>query len=298
MFSLVILAAGLGSRYGGIKQVKGFGLHNEKILEYSIYDAIKVGFTEVIFIIRKEHHQIFKEEFESKISKHIQVKYAFQEIDSFLPANFDTKERKKPWGTAHALLTCKDIIKNPFAVINADDLYGTDSFIKAIDFLKPAQSKMCSLIGYEINKTLSSHGTVSRGVCDFDVNGNLIKVTERLKIYRRKSDNQIVYFDNENEYNLAEDTIVSMNFFCFDTSIFKYIELGFNNFLQTIKDRLKSEYYLPLVVDELINNYNYTCKVIQSNSQWYGVTYIEDDSLIKEGIKNLIDNKVYPEKLW
>ena len=295
--SLIILAAGLASRYGAAKQIEGFGLHNELIVEYSIYDAIYAGFGEVVFVIRKELLDFFQTNVEPKIKDKIIIKYAFQEFNIGIGTFIKNPERVKPWGTAHAVLCCKDIVHNPFAVINADDFYGRDSFIKAYNYLQNIQDSEACIIGYELDKTLSENGTVSRGVCEIDNNFNLINITERLKIYKNKEQN-IVYEENLETYPLNKDTFVSMNFFCFNMAFFKIAATEFHHFLALKSNELKSEFYLPMVVDKMIHNYNFNCKVIPCREQWYGVTYKEDAQILRIGIKQMIIENKYPEHLW
>lgn len=294
--SLVILAAGLASRYGSDKQIEGFGLNNELILEFSIYDAIYAGFDEVIFVIRPELHNYLKENIEPKIVSKIKVQYIYQLIDSFTNGYSYTKDRIKPWGTAHAVLCCKNAINNPFAVINADDFYGRDSFVKAYQFLQNINEQSLSIIGYELSKTLSDHGSVSRGICEIGDQNNLLSVTERLKIYKKQDDN-IVYFENDEEFTIPKNTLVSMNFFCLHHSFFEIAEKEFHHFLSHSNLELKKEFYLPLVVNKMIKNHNYKCLLIPCSAQWYGVTYKEDALFLRTGIKKMIEKKEYPDKL-
>lgn len=296
--TLIILAAGLASRYGTAKQIEGFGLHNELIVEYSIYDAIYAGFGEVIFVIRAELLPFFQTNVEPKIKGKIIIKYAFQEFNIGIGDFIRNPERIKPWGTAHAVLCCKALVNSPFAVINADDFYGRDSFIKAYTYLQTIQDAQACIIGYEIEKTLSENGSVSRGVCQIDKNYNLINISERLKIYKNKENNIIVYEENNEMVEINKDTFVSMNFFCFNTQFFEIAAKEFQLFLSLKAKELKSEFYLPLVVDRMIHNYNFNCNVIPCTAQWYGVTYKEDAQFLREGIKQLMVENKYPTHLW
>ncbi|MDI9337456.1 MAG: sugar phosphate nucleotidyltransferase [Alphaproteobacteria bacterium] len=297
-YSLIILAAGMASRYGGNKQLKGFGNQDETIMEFSIFDAIRAGFTEVVFVIRREHIDFFKLHIEPKIASKMTIKYVFQEMNAFINnENLLLSTRTKPWGTAHALLCCKDIITNPFVVINADDMYGMDSFAKAIDFFKQNTDYSCSIIGYEIENTLSDNGTVSRGVCSIDSNNNLISIKEHLKIFKNKQ-NLIINMDGDTEVIIPNSTYVSMNFFCFYPTMFTYCYDEFKEFIANKNNHEKSEFFLPLVVDKMIHKYGQKCKFIPCSSRWYGVTYKEDNDIVQHGIKTLILKGEYPEFLW
>ncbi|MEP6950917.1 MAG: sugar phosphate nucleotidyltransferase, partial [Ginsengibacter sp.] len=270
--TLLILAAGMGSRYGGIKQMDAFGPSGETIIDYSIYDAIKSGFGKVVFIIRKDFAEDFKNIFESKLKGKIATEYVMQEMDSFIDGFALPASRTKPWGTAHAVLCAKDCIHEPFAVINADDFYGRDGFEKAAKFLtgEVAPDTWC-IIGYELSKTLSENGTVSRGVCQADANGNLIGIAERLKIY--PEGNKIVYEENDTKTELPPGTPVSMNFWGFHPNVFEYIQKLFQKFLKENIDKPKAEFFIPIIGDAYIHEQMGEIKVIPTSSQWFGVTY-------------------------
>lgn len=295
--TLLILAAGMGSRYGGIKQMDSFGPGGETIIDYSIYDAIQSGFGKIVFIIRKDFADTFKEIFEAKLKGKIETEYVYQEMDSFTEGFQLPIERSKPWGTAHAVLCAKDAIKEPFAVINADDFYGRDAFEKAARFLvnDVNESTYC-IIGYQLSKTLSDNGTVSRGVCEVDANDNLTRIVERIKVYRENG--KIVYEDGDKKTTLAEDTPVSMNFWGFDASVFDFIQTLFSKFLKENGSNPKSEFFIPIIGDAFIAQEGKNIKVIKTSAQWFGVTYREDAPGVKKSIEELIANGAYPKNLW
>lgn len=296
--TLVVLAAGMASRYGSMKQTQGFGPSNETIMEYSIYDAIQAGFGKVVFLIREEFASMFKESFGNKLAGKIEVDYAFQELGKFVGSHSIPEERKKPWGTAHAVLCCKGIVNEPFAVINADDFYGRDGFVKAYNFLtKDAADNKYAIIGYELKRTLSDNGSVSRGVCNVDVDGNLIDINERTKIYRNEQ-GIITYEDDNGLHEVSEDSSVSMNFFAFPASFINQCEEFFGEFLDREINNPKSEFFIPLVVDKAVKGGEINVKVIPTSSQWFGVTYKEDAPDVKASVDKLIEDKVYPASLW
>ncbi len=296
--TLVILAAGMASRYGSMKQVQGFGPSGETIMEYSIYDAIEAGFGKVVFIIRKEFLDMFKETFGSKLEGKIKVDYAFQELSKFVGERKIPEDRKKPWGTAHAVLCCKDLLNEPFAVINADDFYGRDGFEKACEFLiKEVADDNYAIIGYQLKKTLSDNGSVSRGVCKVDINGNLVDINERTKIYRNP-DNIITYEDEEGLHEVSEEASVSMNFFAFAPNFIDKCEKYFGDFLDREINNPKGEFFIPLVVDKVVKNGEGNVKVIPTSSQWFGVTYKEDAPDVKASVDKLVADGTYPESLW
>ena len=295
--TLVILAAGMASRYGSMKQVQGFGPSGETIMEYSIYDAIQAGFGKVIFIIREEFLDMFKETFGSKLEGKIKVDYAFQELSKFVGREIPA-DRKKPWGTAHAVLCCKGLLNEPFAVINADDFYGRDGFNKAYEFLtKEVSSTNYAIIGYELKKTLSDNGSVSRGVCKVDINGNLIDINERTKIYRN-SENIITFEDEDGLHEVSEGASVSMNFFAFAPNFIDKCEKYFSEFLDAEINNPKGEFFIPLVVDKVVKNGEGTVKVIPTSSQWFGVTYKEDAPDVKLSVDKQVADGTYPSNLW
>ncbi|HWH63145.1 MAG TPA: sugar phosphate nucleotidyltransferase [Ginsengibacter sp.] len=295
--TLLILAAGMGSRYGGIKQMDSFGPSGETIIDYSIYDAIESGFGKIVFIIRNDFAEAFKNIFEPKLKGKIETDYVMQEMDSFTDNFKLSAERTKPWGTAHAVLCAKNAIHEPFAVINADDFYGRDAFEKAAKFLNGEVSpETWCIIGYQLSKTLSENGTVSRGVCQVDENGNLIGIAERVKIY--PEGNKIVYEENDTKTMLPADTPVSMNFWCFHQNAFDYIQKLFQKFLQENGDSPKAEFFIPIVGDAFIKDVKGEIKVIPTSSQWFGVTYKEDAPAVKQSIEELVKKGVYPQTLW
>ena len=292
------MAAGMASRYGSMKQIQQFGPAGETIMDYSIYDAIKAGFKKVVFIIRKDFAEDFKNIFEPRLKGKIETEYVYQEMDKFLGEYSVPNERTKPWGTAHAILCAKDVIDQPFAVINADDFYGSDGFVKAHEFLsRECKADVYAIIGYELAKTLSEHGSVSRGVCEVDESNNLKGIKERLKIYRENG--KMVDEESENSrFELAEDAKASMNFWCFHPSIFKFIEDGFNEFLEKNLNSPKAEYLIPFVADQWIKSGKGVIKVIPTSAQWFGVTYKEDAPVVKRSLDILVERKVYPSGLW
>jgi len=295
--TLLILAAGMASRYGSMKQIQSFGPGGETIMEYSIYDAIRAGFGKVVFIIRKDFEENFKQSFEPKLNGRINTEYVDQDLTDFTDGFEIPKERIKPWGTAHAVLCAKEIIKEPFAVINADDFYGRDAFEKAAAFLTSEVSpeKHC-IIGYELAKTLSENGTVSRGVCEVNEKNELVSINERTKIY--KEGDKIVYEDNEGKHEVPENSKASMNFWGFDSSIFSFIENLFRNFLREKIQDPKAEFFIPIIGDAFIKSKKGTIKVTPTSAQWFGVTYKEDAPTVKKDLQALIDAGDYPPSLW
>jgi hypothetical protein len=295
--TLLILAAGMASRYGSMKQIQSFGPSGETIVDYSIYDAIRAGFKKVVFIIRKEFADDFKEIFEPKLKGKIAVDYVFQDLNAYTDGYQVPPDRTKPWGTAHAVLCAKAAIDEPFAVINADDFYGRDAFEKAYKFLTiEAGEKVYSIIGYDLLKTLSDNGTVNRGVCQVDANGNLTSIAERINISR--ANGKIICDDNQQPKELPLQSSVSMNFWCFAPSIFPYSEKLFIEFLGKNLSNLKSEFFIPIVGDEFINKGGGVIKVIPTSSQWFGVTYKEDAPGVKASLDALVNAGEYPTSLW
>ena len=295
--TLLILAAGMASRYGSMKQTEGFGPAGETIMEYSVYDAIRAGFGKVVFIIRKDFAEGFKNTFEPKLKGKIKTAYVYQEMNSYLNGMPIPEGRTKPWGTAHAILCAKEVIKEPFAVINADDFYGQDAFIKAASFLKnDCNEKTYSIIGYELAKTLSEHGTVSRGVCQVDADNNLVSIKERTKIYREAD--TIVYEDEDGKHEVPFDSSVSMNFWCFHQALFPVTEKLFHQFVKENNHNIKAEFFIPLIGDEFVKTGGGTIKVIPCSSQWFGVTYKEDAPVVKTCIDKLVADGEYPSSLW
>ena len=295
--TLLILAAGMASRYGSMKQIEGFGPSGETIMDYSIYDAMRAGFTKVVFIIRKDFADNFKNIMEPKLKGKIATDYVFQDMHSFTGDYKVPAERTKPWGTAHAVLCAKDAVKEPFAVINADDFYGRDAFEKAYAFLtKQVNEKLYCIIGYELAKTLSDNGTVSRGVCQVDADGNLVSIAERTKIYQ--DGDKITYEEGDKKFEVPFDSKVSMNFWGFDPSVFAYTQKIFAEFLAEQGTNPKAEFFIPIIGDKLIRDGKGNIKVIPTSAQWFGVTYKEDAPGVQASLNALIAKGEYPSNLW
>ena len=298
--TLVILAAGMGSRYGGLKQIDPIGPNGEFILDYSIYDALKAGFDHVVFIIKEENLDIFRETIGKRIENHVKVDYVFQDIND-LPDGIKVPEgRVKPWGTGHAVLCAEGAVNDDFAVINADDFYGRDSFVKLADFMRSADKsndrhQFC-MSGFVLENTLTENGHVSRGVCQTDANGYLTKVTERTKIQRNGEKSQ--YFENDVWNDLPEGSTVSMNCWAFTPALFPELRRLFLRFFDVNTDELKGEFFLPFAVQELIDDKICDVKVLKTASKWYGVTYQEDRKMVVDAIRNMISDGEYPEHLW
>ena len=296
--TLLILAAGMGSRFGGLKQVEPVGPNGEAIIDYTIFDAIRAGFGKVVFVIRESFADAFKEKFEAKLSGKIDVEYVFQELDN-LPEGFSLPEgREKPWGTAHAILVAKNVINEPFCAINADDFYGEGAYRIMADFLNNSvQEQTFSMIGYQLKNTLSEHGSVSRGMCTVNGNDNLVKIVETHNIFKKEGA-AVTTAEDGSETPLTGNERVSMNFWGFHPSIFKTLESKFVQFLKTEIDKPKSEMYIPSVVFEMIEDNEAEVKVLKANSPWFGVTYKEDKPIVVNKINALIEEGVYPAKLW
>jgi dTDP-glucose pyrophosphorylase len=296
--TLLILAAGMASRYGSMKQIQSFGPSGETIMDYSIYDAIRSGFKKIVFIIRKDFVEDFKNIFEPRLKGRVETDYVFQEMTDYLNGYKSPADRTKPWGTAHAVLCAKHAINDPFAVINADDFYGRDAFEQAYQFLTTDCSKTCySIIGYDLAKTLSDNGSVSRGVCEVDGNNNLVSINERTKIYRNK-EGKITYEEEGKTYQVPDYSKVSMNFWCFDPSVFEFIEKIFGEFLIAHGQEPKAEFFIPIIGDRFIHEGKGEIKIIPTASSWFGVTYKEDAPDVKQSLNDLIDSGAYPDKLW
>ena len=296
--TLVILAAGMASRYGSRKQTQSFGPSGETILEYSIYDAIRAGFGKAVFIIREDFAEVFKEMMEPKLKGRIATDYVYQDLQAFMGDRTLPEGRTKPWGTAHALLCCKGHLNEPFAIINADDFYGRDAFVKAHAFLtQQCNEQTYCIIGYGLNNTLSENGTVSRGVCTVNEKGLLTDIQERTSI-TRNGDGVIVYQDGEGEHPLPENTTVSMNFFCYAPGFVDFCELGFQEFLRQQGHELKSEFYLPSATRSFIEQQKGVVQVIPTEARWFGVTYQEDAPEVEKNIRRLVEEKEYPTHLW
>ena len=296
--TLVIMAAGMASRYGSMKQIQQFGPGGETIMDYSIFDAINSGFGKVVFIIRRDFAEAFKDIFEPKLAGKIETDYVYQEMDAFIGAREIPADRKKPWGTAHAILCANEVVKGPFAVINADDFYGTDAFVKANHFLvTECNENLYGIVAYNLNKTLSEYGSVSRGVIEVGDKDELLGINERVKLYRENG--QIVYEEtNGGKFPVAEEAKSSMNFWCFHPSVFPFIREEFELFLgQHINDP-KAEFLIPFVADRFIKSGRGMIKVIPTTAPWFGVTYREDAPIVQRNLNELIEQKEYPARLW
>ena len=301
--TLLIMAAGMGSRYGGLKQLDPINENGEFIIDFSVFDAIRAGFDRVVIIVKKENYELFRNSIGKRIERFIDVKYVFQSIDA-LPEGFEVPAgRVKPWGTAHAVLSAQDAIDDDFAVINADDFYGRDAFVKIAEFFRSskrdqAKENFC-MVGYTLSHTLTENGHVSRGECVTDPCGKLISVTERTKICRREGG--VAYTeDGETWLPIDENAVVSMNCWGFTKNIFPHIKEGFKNFLANLPEdkKEKGEYYLPTTVTEMMNAGKCDVYVLNTSAKWYGVTYIEDKPHVVAQIKKMIDEGEYPNGLW
>ena len=296
--TLVILAAGIGSRYGGLKQLDTFSEQGDTILDFSIYDAIEAGFGKVVFIIRKSIEQDFKNFFNPKLKGKIEIEYVFQEIDD-IPERFKNNDRKKPWGTGHALLMAKDVVKENFIVINADDFYGREAFVGIAEELRKTDSKSTNfnMMGYVLKNTISKHGFVSRGECQVNNLELLTDITERIHI--ESINGELMYKNDNGELeNISEETVVSMNFFGFTPRYFDISSKLFESFLEENYKDPKAEFFIPLVVNNLITKNKATMKVLKSNARWFGVTYKEDKDYVQGEINKLKNSGVYPVNLW
>jgi dTDP-glucose pyrophosphorylase len=296
--TLLVLAAGIGSRYGGLKQVDGVGPSGEAIMEYAVYDAIRAGFGKVVFIIRHAIEADFKAKFAGKFDDRIQIEYVFQETNSPVAGITQWPDREKPWGTGHAVLMAKDVIQEPFAVVNADDYYGADAFHKIAAFLtQHCNASHLAMVGYRIKNTLSEHGIVSRGICEVNDKGQLVGVTERHKIQR--TDAGIIFVDeHETSHPLDDNDIVSMNLWGFPAQIFTEIESQFLEFFETSKQNPKSEFYIPTVVNRLLSEGRATVSVLPNEDQWYGVTYREDKDIAQQAFAGFAQQGKYPSPMW
>jgi len=296
--TLLILAAGMGSRYGGLKQIEPVGPKGETILEYSVYDAIRAGFGKVVFVIRESFAEDFKARFESKLAGKIEIEYVYQEVDKLPKGHVLPEGREKPWGTGHAILMAREVINEPFAAINADDFYGAEAYQVISKFLTQSVNKEnYSMVGYQLNKTLSDFGSVSRGICQTDANNLLTKITETHKI-RQEGNAILCESESKETIEIQADQTVSMNFWGFHPSVFENIENQFIEFLKTNIEIPKSEFYIPYVVFEMIKTGKAKVEVIKADSPWFGVTYQEDKPFVIEQIQKLTDQGIYPEKLW
>ena len=298
--TLLILAAGMGSRYGSLKQMDAFGPNGEAIIDYSIYDAIQAGFGKIVFIIREHFREAFEEAFLGKFDDQVEIAFVTQELDK-IPEGFEVHpERSKPWGTAHAVWVGHEVINEPFGVINADDFYGRDAYQALANFLIQAQESKdpdYAVISYRLGNTLSDHGTVNRGVCHQDEAGNLQDIVEAIKI-ENKGDHATYPNGDGQDKRLDLDTLVSMNMFGFLPSFFDHASEQFKDFLKERGMEEKSEFFIPLLIDNLIKNEVLNVKVIDTDASWFGVTYKEDKPIVQEKLNHLIDIGEYPQKLW
>ena len=296
--TLFVLAAGMGSRYGGLKQIDGLGPNGETIMDYSVFDALRAGFGKIVFVIRKDFADDFKRVVLAKYEGKVPCEICFQAIENVPEGYTYNPERTKPWGTNHAVLMGKDLIKEPFAVINADDFYGKESFEVLAKFLNEVagkQNQYC-MVGYRVCNTLSEYGSVSRGVCETDAEGNLTNVVERTSIERKE--NGIFYTVDGVDYALPENAPVSMNMWGFTPEYFGYVEEAFKTFLKERGQELKSEFYIPTLVNDLIVARKATCRVLDTTAKWFGVTYAEDRQMVVDKIAALTEAGVYPNPLF
>ena len=294
--TLVIMAAGMGSRFGGLKQIEPVGPNGEFIIDYSIYDAIKAGFNKVVFIIKKENYDIFKETIGKRIEGKIDVEYVFQDIKNVPVGVVLPSDRVKPLGTGHAILSCKGVVNEPFAIINSDDFYGRDAYMKAANFLKEDTTDY-AMIGYLIGNTLTENGSVKRGYCEQE-NGYLTNLIES-SVYRDNDKIKVEPLDGREEFYAKDEDLVSMNMFCFKPDMIDYLDKRFEKFFDENQDNLdKCEYLIPDIVFERIENDNLKVRVVDTNSVWKGVTYKEDKEELVNYINNLIENEEYPNNLY
>jgi NDP-sugar pyrophosphorylase family protein len=293
--TLLVLAAGIGSRYGGIKQIDGFGPNGETIMDYSLFDAVRHGFTKVVFIVRDEILETVKEKFLPKLKGKVEVEFVVQALDTMIPAKYGGSGRTKPWGTGHAMLCAKNVINEPFAVINADDFYGQEAFRSLSNFFKTKHSDH-AMVGFTLKNVLSTYGSVSRGCGETDANGYLKTVVERTTIV--KEGDKIISKEPSGDRVLSPETPTSMNFWGFHPDIFAFAEERFHGFLESNHTNPKAEFYIPLFVNDMINLDRGKVKVISGGSIWFGVTYKEDKDEVAGRIKDLISQGQYPGKLW
>ncbi len=297
--ALLVLAAGLGTRYGGLKQIDAVGPNGETIIDYSVYDAVKAGFGKVVFVIRHYFEDAFREKVSSKFDSVVETAYAYQELDACLGDFEPTTDRDKPWGTGHAILVARDVIAGSFAVINADDYYGPNSFKTILRFIagKDVSSNDYAMVGYTLRNTLSDYGVVSRGVCECDGQMFLKKIVE-IKAVERTADGARYLDADRIEHHLAGDEVVSMNLWGFQPSIFDRLQSHFARFLKERGSRSSAEMLIPSVADNLIRCGEATVKVLRTDDSWFGVTYRQDKSIAVRCVRQLIDEGAYPEKLW
>ena len=297
--TLLIMAAGMGSRFGGLKQIEPVGPNGEFIIDYSIYDAIKAGFNKVVFIIKEENYAIFKETIGKRVEPHVKVEYVFQNNDN-IPKDYQEllKGRKKPLGTAHAILCSKDKINEPFAIINSDDFYGRDAYLKASDYLSTIKDNHYGLIAYRLGNTLTENGAAKRGVCKVNNNNELITIIESsTELDGDKVKVSPLY--GSSSFEVTKDTIASMNMLLFTPNLFKILEEKLPIFLESNKGNIDScEFLIPIVLNKLLEEKKIIVDVIETNANWYGVTYKEDKNLVVKALEELTDKGIYPQKLW
>ena len=294
--TLLVLAAGIGSRYGGIKQIDGFGPNGETIMDYSLFDAIRAGFTKVVFIVREEILEIVKEKFAPKAKGKIDVDFVIQPQNKFIPKQYQNHERVKPWGTGHAILCARHVIKEPFVVINADDFYGKDAFTSTADFFSGETSGAHAMVGYTLKNVLSEHGSVSRGVGEMDEQGYLKSVVERTTIVIENG--KIISKEKDGDLELSPDAPTSMNFWGFHPDIFELSAIMFDDFVEQNYKNIKAEFFIPLIVNGMIQQRKGKVKVVGGGNIWFGVTYKEDKEAVSKKIKELVNKGLYPSKLW
>jgi len=295
--TLLILAAGIGSRYGGVKQMDQIGPSGESIIDYSVYDAIRAGFKKVVFVLNPKIIDDFKDVYENRLKGKIEAEYILQELSNIPDGVEYNKDRVKPWGTAHAVMVAKNYINEPFAVINADDFYGKEAYEVMSDYLGQlnTESTKYSMVGYRLKNTLSENGSVSRGICSLE-SGFLSDVVERTKIYKENS--HIIFEEDGKKNEISGESIVSMNFWGFSPKFFNQMEEDFRKFIIHNANKLKAEFYIPFVVNNLIESNEAKVKVLKSESSWFGVTYQEDKQETIKRIKSLVEEGKYPSKLW
>ncbi len=294
--ALVVLAAGIGSRYGGIKQIDGFGPSGETIMDYSLFDAVRTGFTKVVFIVRDEIRETVKEMFLPKLKGKVEVEFVTQSLGTFVPSEYRDNPRTKPWGTSHAMLCAKEVIHEPFAVINADDFYGRDAFQSVADFFQQEVDGIHAMVGYTLKNVLSEHGSVSRGCGDRDEQGFLKSVVERITIV--KENGKIISKEKDGDLEMSPETPTSMNFWGFHPTIMPLTQKRFEEFLKDNYQNPKAEFFIPLVVNDMIKRGLGKVKVISGGSIWFGVTYKEDKDQVSGKIRELVKKGAYPAKLW
>jgi NDP-sugar pyrophosphorylase family protein len=294
--ALVVLAAGIGSRYGGIKQIDGFGPCGETIMDYSLFDAVRSGFSKIVFIVREEIKDTVKEMFLPKLQGKAEVEFVIQSLDKFVPPAYQKTERTKPWGTSHAMLCAKEVIHEPFAVINADDFYGQAAFRAVADFFDTEKDNAHAMVGYTLKNVLSDHGSVSRGCGESDGQGYLKSVVERTTII--KENGKIISKEKDGDLEMSPETPTSMNFWGFHPSIMSLTERLFHEFLKNNHQQVKAEFFIPLVVNDMIKQGLGKVKIISGGSIWFGVTYKEDKEMVSSRIMELVKKGEYPARLW